>query len=349
MRRIAFVFAALVVLLTALLAWRLRLQAAEASGPAGGSGEIEGTSVDLSARITARVLEQRVKKGDRVRKGDLLVALDCADAQAALAEAEARLTAARAQGAAAQASVEASRRTREAAAAAQQAARAQAEALTAQRDVAMRQAARLERLATDVALSSRDQSRAGAEGLEHQTRAAEAQAAASGEQARAAVAAIRASGAQAVAADAQVRAAEAAMARVRLLVDECRVEAPRDAVIDDLPHEPGELVAAGQVLVKLVDLSEVKATFYLPNAELAAARPGMKANVVADAWPGQRFEGVVRTVSAKAEFTPRNIQTRTDRDRLVYPVEVWLANPEGKLRPGMPVQVELHATPEGGR
>jgi HlyD family secretion protein len=70
-------------------------------------------------------------------------------------------------------------------------------------------------------------------------------------------------------------------------------------------------------------------------------RPGGKAAVVADAWPGETFEATVKTVSLEAEFTPRNIQTRTDRDRLVYPVEVRLKNPEGLLRPGMPVQVTL--------
>jgi HlyD family secretion protein len=96
--------------------------------------------------------------------------------------------------------------------------------------------------------------------------------------------------------------------------------------------------------VKLVDLAEVKATFYLPNAELSAARPGAPAEVVADAYPGEIFRGTIRTVAARAEFTPRNIQTRTDRDRLVYPVEVWLANPDRRLRPGMPVQVQLPGT-----
>jgi HlyD family secretion protein len=344
MRRVAAVLVTIVVALCGLLAWRIASRAAAARGPAGGSGEIEGTEVELSARIPARVLEQRVKEGEGVHRGDLLLTLDCADTEAQLAEAEARLASARAQAVAASASVEASRRQREAAAAAKLAARAQAEALAAQRDAAQRQARRLERLASDVALANRDQSRANAEGLERQTKAAFAQAAASEEQARAAVAAIRASGAQAVAAEAQMKAAEAAATRAQLLVDECRVVAPRDAVVDDLPHEPGELVQAGQTLVKLVDLREVKAVFYLPNAELAAARPGAKAVVVADAWPGERFEGVVRTVALEAEFTPRNIQTRTDRDRLVYPVEVWIANRDRKLRPGMPVQVSLPGT-----
>jgi HlyD family secretion protein len=93
-----------------------------------------------------------------------------------------------------------------------------------------------------------------------------------------------------------------------------------------------------------VDLSEPKATFFLPNAEVAAVKPGARAEVVADAWPGETFEGTVRTVALEAEFTPRNIVTRTDRDRLVYPVEVTVRNRDGKLRAGMPVQVVLLGT-----
>jgi HlyD family secretion protein len=65
---------------------------------------------------------------------------------------------------------------------------------------------------------------------------------------------------------------------------------------------------------------------------------------VADAYPGEEFSGQVSTVAFKAEFTPRNIQTRSDRDRLVYPVEIVLANRAGKLRAGMPVQVTLPGT-----
>jgi HlyD family secretion protein len=98
-----------------------------------------------------------------------------------------------------------------------------------------------------------------------------------------------------------------------------------------------------------MDLSEVKATFYLPNAELGAVKPGGRATVVADAWPGEAFEGKVRTVALEAEFTPRNIQTRTDRDRLVYPIEVTVVNRDGKLRAGMPVQVTLEGTARAER
>jgi HlyD family secretion protein len=344
MRRMIVVLVVLVVALTGLIALRLRAQAAARHAASGGSGEIEGTDLDLSARITARVARLHVQKGDSVRQGTLLLEFDCSDTRASLAEAEARLAAARAQSVAALASVDASHRTQEAAVAAREAASAQALSLVAQRDAAERQSRRLEALSQDVSFQMRDQSRASAEGLTQQALAAEAQTRASAEQARAAAVAIKASGAQAVASQAQVAAAEATMTRQRLLTDECQLRAPRDALVDDLPHEVGELVSAGQPLVRLVDVSVAKATFYLPNAELAAARTGARAVVLADAYPDRKFEGRISSVAVKAEFTPRNIQTRSDRDRLVYPVEVLVPNPEGMLRPGMPVQVLLPGT-----
>ncbi len=344
MRRVLVVLAVLVVVLAGLISLRLWRQARALAAPSGGSGEIEGTRIELSSRVGARILELPVREGARVAKGELLVRLDCADPVAQLAEAEARLAAARAQAVAAGAQIQASQRSRVAAGATQAAANAQAAALEAQRDAAERQARRLAGLPADVPESSIDQTRASAAGLAHQAVAAKAQASASGEQVRSAEVGIRAASAQAEAAVAQVKAAEASVSRVALLAGECEVRAPRDAEVAVLPHEAGELVSPGAVLVRLVDLSEVKATFYLPNAELSAVKPGAPASVVADAWPGESFDGTVRTVALEAEFTPRNIQTRSDRDRLVYPVEVTVANRGGKLRAGMPVQVTLVGT-----
>jgi HlyD family secretion protein len=346
MRRVVIVLVVLVVVLATLIALRLRSQARALAGPSGGSGEVEGVAIDLSSRVGARILEVRVREGDRVKRGDVLVRLDCADPAAQLAEAEARLAAARAQAAAAGAQLASSERSRIAAGAAEEAARAQTAALAAQRDAAERQAKRLSGLTEDVPESSIDQTRASAAGLAHQTAAARAQASASAAQARAAEVGVRAASAQAEAAAAGVRAAEAGVERLRLLVAECGVVAPREAEVALLPHEAGELVAPGAILARLLDLAEVTATFYLPNAEVAAVKPGARAIVVADAWPDERFDGTVRTVALEAEFTPRNVQTRTDRDRLVYPVEVLVANHGGKLRAGMPVEVTL---PETGR
>ena len=255
-----------------------------------------------------------MKKGAAVKKGDLLVSLDCADARASLSEAQERLTAAEEQARAAEASIGAARATQQVAGAARVASEAQAASLSAQRDATLRQASRLDRLTDDVALSSRDQTRASADGLAHQVEALHAQA-------RASLAQVGAAGADLEG----VRSASAGRPRDcscgrgqlgprRLLVDECEIAAPRDAWVTELPHEEGELVAPGTTLVRLLDLSEVRATFYLPNAELATVKLGAPALAVADAYPDEEFPGRVSTVAFKAEFTPRNIQTRSDRD-----------------------------------
>jgi HlyD family secretion protein len=334
----------LVGLLAGVLAWRLHVQGRATRGPAGGTGEIEGTVVDLASRLSARLAAVPVKKGRMVRKGELVAAFDCADTAAALAEAEGKAASALAQAEVARAQARSARDGEQASRAVASAAEAQGAALGTQRDAARRQAARLEALGDDVAFSSRDQSRASADGLAAQVEAARAQAGAARRQALAAASAAAGAGGQVAAAEASLRAARGAAERARLLVAECELRAPLDAVVSELPHEPGELLGPGQVVARLVDLSEVKATFYLPNAELAAARPGGRAVVRADAFPGERFEGVIASVAAEAEFTPRNIQTRSDRDRLVYPIEVRLPNPGLKLRPGMPVEVSLPGT-----
>ncbi|MBI5546740.1 MAG: HlyD family efflux transporter periplasmic adaptor subunit [Deltaproteobacteria bacterium] len=344
MRRIATVLSVLTLLLVGLLTFKLRAQDAQLRGPAGGSGEIEGTEVRLASKISARILELKVKEGEAVKPGDLLVRLDCSEPEQALAEAMGRLASAQAQSKGAQAQAQSALGQQQAAAASVSAARAQAEALAAQRDASRRQAERLEAVGNDVAFSNRDQVRASAQGLEHQVQAAKASSEASAGQATAASGQVRAAQAQVENAESAIRIAEAALARAKLLVAECEVRAPREAVVEELPFEVGELVAPGSVLVELIDLREVTATFYLPNAEIAVVRPGAQAQVAVDAFPDEVFQGVVRTVSLKAEFTPRNIQTRTDRDRLVYPVEVAIANPDLKLRAGMPVQVTLPGT-----
>ena len=344
MRRVVAILVVLVIILGGLIALRLWTQSRALAAASGGSGEIEGTTVDLSSRVGARILELAVREGERVKKGDLLVRLDCADPSAQLAEAEARVASSKSQAASSMAQLSVSERNRVAARASEQAAKAQAAALAAQAEAAERQAKRLEGLTADVAASNIDQTRASAEGLTRQTEAARAQAIAGEAQAHAAEVGIKAAGAQAEAALAQVRASEAQVARMKLLVEECEIRAPRDAEVQTLPHEAGELTSPGATLVRLVDLSDLKATFYLPNAEIGAVKPGAKAQVVADAWPNESFEATVRTVSLEAEFTPRNIQTRTDRDRLVYPVEVRVVNRDGKLRSGMPVQVTLTGT-----
>jgi HlyD family secretion protein len=314
------------------------------TGPSGGSGIVEGTEIALSTRIMARVIELPVRDRQQVEKGDLVVRLDCAEPTAALAEGEAKLEMARSQALAAQAGARAAGRNAEAAESAAKAAGAQLAVVAAQRDAVERQAGRLGELEQDVSAANLDEARSQAEGLSHQYEAVSNSGKAAAAQANAAREQAAAARAQAAAAEDGVEAGLAGLERARLMIAECAILAPRAATVESVFVEVGELASPAQALARLIDLSELTASFYLPNAELAAAKSGAPAEVRADAWPSDVFGGTVRTVAAEAEFTPRNIQTRTDRDRLVYRIEIDLPNPEGKLRPGMPVQVILPGT-----
>ncbi|MBW2460793.1 MAG: HlyD family efflux transporter periplasmic adaptor subunit [Deltaproteobacteria bacterium] len=327
--------------LTGAIAWKIQAQEAAEHGPPAGSGVVEGEAVDLSSRLGARINEVLVTEGASVAAGDVVLTLDCDEPEARLAEAVARLGAARAQAEGAGASASAAHDQSRAARASVTAAGANIAALDAQSSVAEREAIRVEEMGTHAALSRRDQARSTATRLEAQAAGARAARSASRRQAAAARSQAGAASAQAEAALQSIAAVEAIVRSAQLAVAECQIIAPRSGVVERVYYEPGELVMPGSVVARIVDPAFVRATFYLPNGDVDTAVVGRHASVEADAYPGRTFEATVHRVSLEAEFTPRNIQTRTDRDRLVFPVEVRVPNDEGLLRTGMPVVVTL--------
>jgi HlyD family secretion protein len=147
--------------------------------------------------------------------------------------------------------------------------------------------------------------------------------------------------AQADAAEASVRALEAQVDNAKMWVSECIIRAPQAGVLERVYYDPGELVTVGAKIARLIDPQLANITFYLANADVDHARVGMTASVSADAYPGRKFVGKVKRIGLEAEFTPRNVQTRSDRDRLVYPVEVRVSEHDGLLRTGMQAVVTL--------
>lgn len=365
MKKIAVVFVVLIAALSTVLYLKLRDQAAEAEGPTGGSATVEGTRVHVTARIPGRVEVIHVREGDKVEAGAVLVELDCAEPEARMAQAKAGLEAARAaleparaQIPLAEAGVEAARKQEAAAEAAAAATRAQARPVSASRQAARRAAKRVETLQTAGGASAQDLDKAQTQVavLGGQLQAARAAAKAQAKQAEAASTGVRAAALKVAAAKAQVEAlerqvkvAESHIALAQVGVGECKLVAPRAGIVTVRALEPGEPVLPGTRVLEIVDLEVVTAVFYVPNAELAAAKVGGAVSLVADAWPDERFEGTIQWVGAQAAFTPRNVQTREDRDRLVYPVEVRVPNEKGLLRPGMPVEVKIDGSERSGR
>ncbi len=336
----------LTTLLIAALFLRVeKLHAAE-HGPAGGSGIVEGTDVNVTARIAARIAAVDVHEGDTVKEGQLVVELDCAEPQAALDAARSRLAVAEAALTAARASATSAARSASAGLENVGAARSQLAALRTQEAQARMDMERAEenfragaltRAAYYDARSRHDTLAAQIEAQESAMGARKAQAGAldsSGAAARA----------QVLVAQGNADTARAEVAQVEVNVRECKLYAPRDAIVVTRNFQPGEAVQPGMAILSLTDLALARVYFYLPNEELAAAAPGKKVTVVADAYPGRRFSGTIARVSPRAEFTPRNVQTRQDRERLVYAVEVRIPNQDLKLRSGMPVEVSIDGT-----
>ena len=227
---------------------------------------VDGADAANLAALSA-ILPTLVGTGSYTRN-NAEVTLDLGQLFDALAEAEARASMARAQADAALASASATKHAGAASREASRAAKAQAAALTVQRENAERQADRLESLGQDVSTVQRESARTAADGLSKQVAGAGASTAASVVQAAAAEDQSRAAASQADAASEAVKAAEATLQRARLSVAECSVKAPSNGYVETLPWQVGELVQGGAILARLVDISEVKATFYLPNAEV---------------------------------------------------------------------------------
>lgn len=129
--------------------------------------------------------------------------------------------------------------------------------------------------------------------------------------------------------------------QARLKVDWCTIRSPLDATVLTRYREPGEVVAPGVKLLTLGDLRTPWAYVYVEQPLLVKLRTGMEVTGHLPELAGRAFPGKVVKISDEAEFTPKNVQTREERTRLVYGVKIEFANPDGLLKPGMPIEVDL--------
>lgn len=133
----------------------------------------------------------------------------------------------------------------------------------------------------------------------------------------------------------------AAWEDAKLRLSWCQVTSPLTGTVLTRYHEPGEQVGPGTRLFTLADLREVWAYIYVPQPLLAQLRLGMEVNGHLPELRDQAVPGRIVKISEEAEFTPKNVQTREERTRLVYGVKVLFKNPDGLLKPGMPIEIAL--------
>jgi len=121
----------------------------------------------------------------------------------------------------------------------------------------------------------------------------------------------------------------------------CGVKSPISGVVLSVYHEAGELVGPGMKLATVADLSEVWAVVYVPQPMLVRLKPGGEVTGFLAETGGRKFPGRIAHIREKAEFTPKNVQTREERTRLVYGIKVSFPNPDGILKPGMTIEVRF--------
>jgi len=135
--------------------------------------------------------------------------------------------------------------------------------------------------------------------------------------------------------------ARANLALVETQMEKLQVNAPISGVVLTRSLQPGEVLQAGLPAMTIAQLDELKVTVYISEDRYGQLILGGSAALSVDSFPGETFEAHITRIADKAEYTPRNVQTKEERQTTVYAIELAVKNPDGKLKPGMPVDVEF--------
>lgn len=136
---------------------------------------------------------------------------------------------------------------------------------------------------------------------------------------------------------AALREARAQLAEQQQYHEEMTVRAPTPGTVLVRTVERGEWVQPGTPLFTMVDLNQLYLKIYVPEPDIGKVVHDQPARVYVDAFPSRFFPARVSKIASEAEFTPKNVETREERVKLVFAVELALdENPDGVLKPGMP-------------
>jgi HlyD family secretion protein len=122
---------------------------------------------------------------------------------------------------------------------------------------------------------------------------------------------------------------------------EAELTAPADAVVETVSVRPGDLVPAGRIVMTMLESSQLWVKVYVPETELARVHLGQQSTVRVDSFGGRAFAGHVGMIASEAEFLPRNVQTKSDREHEVFGVKVYVDNAQQVLKSGMSATVRL--------
>lgn len=295
------VLVAIAVTIAAGVQWYRARPAELPPGFAVGNGRLEATEVDVASKVAGRLASLGPREGDQVTAGSEVARLDAEELAAQVRAAEAQVVQA-------QKSVEESR--------------AGARKSRTDVELAGKTLKRSEELVGKgyITRDKLDRDQSGMAG---------------------AMAGMAQSQAKVSEADAAVAAAQARVASLKATLDDTTLKAPINGRVLYRLMEPGEVVAAGGKVLTLVDLTDMTVSIYLPAEQAGKIALHSEARIVLDALPEQPIPATVSFVAPKAQFTPREVETKTERAKLMFRVKVradpaWLAAHADLAKGGMP-------------
>lgn len=277
-----------------------------------GNGRIEATEIDIATKLAGRIEKILVNEGDFINAGQLLVIMQSDTLEAQRNEAVARHQ----QAVTAEVSAKAQVSLRESE---EEAAGATLAQRVSELDAGQRRLARTTVLAKKGALDLQSFD-------DDDTRVQGAKAAVAEAKAKVAVAhaALETAKSEVVGAQATVKAAAATIARIEADIADCRLTAPRNGRIQYRIAQPGEVLPAGGKVLNLVDLSDVYLTFFLPETAAGKVEIGSEARLIVDAAPDFIIPGKVTFVASTAQFTPKMVETQSERQKLMFRVKAHI-------------------------
>ncbi len=124
-------------------------------------------------------------------------------------------------------------------------------------------------------------------------------------------------------------------------LEHTNIKSPLNGRVLSKNYEVGEFIQPGAPIATIGDLSNCWVKIYIPSNLLGKIYFDQQAQVRIDSHPGKVFNGQIKEIATKAEFTPRQTITKDERANLVFAIKVYLENPDGIFKPGMPAEVRI--------
>jgi HlyD family secretion protein len=315
------------------------------------SGTLEARNISVGSKVGGRISEVLVREGDHVQPGQILVKFEDSELEANLIQARGQFEQAKANLEKAlhgarpeeieQAKAEQNARANQVSQAQAQVAQARASFINAEREFnrirELADSGVASKAQRDDAEAAYNAAKANLASAEHAVHAAQgqAQAARAVEQKT-----VRGNRAEDIAmARAQVVAAEGALKLAESRYAERQVMAPAAAYVEVLDIRPGDLLQQNAPIAKLLEADQLYVIVYVPQTEIGKVRVGQKAEIRIDTYGDRAFDAVVEQIRQQAEFLPRNVQTKEEREHQVLGVKLRVQNPKGELRAGINADV----------